>query len=475
LERLSCQPGQFWPGFLLPAGTGGGGFFFLFLFAGFVYFVEQQFDFKMKAVPLPSALFTLNRERLVQKLLPRSLAVLNANDVMPTNADGSMGHLQNADLFYLTGIHQEETVLLLAPDAFDANQREILFVREPNEHLAIWEGHKLTKAQATAVSGIKNVKWLSEFPVIFRSLMCELENVYLNTNEHQRADTTVATRDGRFIWVCQRKFPLHRYQRLAPLMHELRVVKSAAEIDAIQAACDLTGKGFKRACKFVKPGVNEAEVEAEFAHEFIRHKGQFAYPPIIAGGANNNILHYTQNDQVCQKGDLLLLDVAAGVGNYMSDLTRTIPVSGTFSRRQKQVYNAVLRIFRAQVAALVPGKTTKDLRTECEEITAKECVDLGLLKMAQLKKQTPDCPAVRPFFMHGVSHPIGLDVHDVTYNHLKIAPGWVLTVEPAIYIQAEHFGVRLENTVLVTADGPRDLMAHIPIEAGEIEALMHRR
>jgi Xaa-Pro aminopeptidase len=429
----------------------------------------------MKAIPLPAALFTLNRERLIQKLLPRSLAVFNANDIMPTNADGSLGHLQNADLFYLTGVHQEETILLLAPEAFDPNHREILFVRQPNEHLAIWEGHKLTKEQATAISGIKNVKWLSEFPVIFRQLICELENVYLNSNEHQRADVTVETRDTRFIRDCQKQFPLHRYQRLAPLMHELRVVKSQYEIDAIKAACDLTGKGFKRVCKFLKPGVNEAEVEAEFAHEFIRHKGQFAYPPIIAGGANNNILHYGQNDQVCKKGDLLLLDVAAGLGNYMSDLTRTIPVSGKFSRRQKQIYNAVLRIFRAQVAALVPGKTTKDLRTECEAITARECVDLGLLKMSQLKKQPPENPAVRPFFMHGVSHPIGLDVHDVTYNHFKIAPGWVLTVEPAIYIKDEGFGVRIENTVVVTENGQLDLMAGIPIEADEIEDLMNRQ
>ena len=428
----------------------------------------------MKAVQLPAALFTLNRARLVKKLLPRSLAVLNANDIMPTNADGSLGHRQNADLFYLTGVQQEETILLLAPGAFDPNHREILFVRQSNEQLAIWEGHKLTKESATAVSGIKNVKWLSEFPGIFRQVICEMENIYLNTNEHQRADVTVETRDARFIRDCQKQFPLHRYQRLAPLMHELRAVKSQYEIDAIQAACDLTGKGFKRACKFLKPGRNEAEVEAEFAHEFIRHKGVFAYPPIIAGGANNNILHYTQNDQPCKKGDLLLLDVAAGLGNYMSDLTRTIPVSGKFTRRQKQVYNAVLRVFRAQVAALVPGKTLKDLRLECEERIAKECVDLGLLKMSQLKNQPPENPAMRQFFMHGVSHPIGLDVHDVAASHFKIAPGWVLTVEPAIYIKEEGFGVRLENTVAVTENGPLDLMAKIPIEADEIEALMNR-
>ena len=429
----------------------------------------------MKAVPVPAALLTLNRDRIVKKLLPRSLAIFNANDIQPTNADGSMGHLQNADLFYLTGVHQEETILLLAPDAFDPSQREILFVRQPNEHLAIWEGHKLTKEQATQISGVKNVKWLADFPIIFRSLACELENIYLNTNEHQRADVTVETRDRRFLRECQQSFPLHHYQRLAPILHELRAVKSPHEIDAIQAACDLTGKGFRRVLKFVKPGVNETEVEAEFAHEFIRHKGQFAYNPIIAAGANNNILHYNQNDQICKNGELLLLDVAAGLGNFMSDLTRTIPVSGTFSRRQKQVYNAVLRIFRAQVAACVPGKTTKDLRLECEERTAKECVDLGLLKMSELKKQTPETPAVKKFFMHGVSHPLGLDVHDVTYNHFKIAAGWVLTVEPAIYIPKENFGVRIENTILVTENGQLDLMAHIPIEADEIEALMNRK
>jgi Xaa-Pro aminopeptidase len=428
----------------------------------------------MKQISIPSELFSSNRRRLTEQLLPRSLAVLNANDIMPTNADGSMGHLQNADLFYLTGIHQEETILLLSPQAHHPDHREILFVREPNEHLAIWEGHKLTRQQATAISGIRNVMWLTEFELVFRSLMCEMEDVYLNTNEHQRAIVTVQTRDARFIRDCQKAYPLHRYHRLAKTMHELRAVKSQFEIDAIQAACDLTGKGFERVCKFLKPGVNETEVEAEFAHEFIRHKGAFAYAPIIAGGANNCILHYNQNDQPCRKGDLLLLDVAAGLGNYMSDLTRTIPISGRFTRRQKQVYNAVLRIFRAQVAAVVPGKTTKDLRSECEEHVARECVDLGLLKMSDLKKGTPEKPAARPYFMHGVTHPIGLDVHDVTYAHMPIAAGWVVTVEPGIYISKEGFGIRLENTILVTETGQVDLMANIPIEADEIEALMRK-
>jgi len=429
----------------------------------------------MKAVPLPNALFTLNRERLAQRLLPHSVAVLNANDIMPTNADGVMGHLQNSDLFYLTGVHQEETILVLAPDAFDPEQREILFLRQPSEHLAIWEGHKLTKEAATRISGIKNVKWLTEFPGIFRMLACEMKTIYLNSNEHQRADVTVETRDGRFIRDCQKSFPLHRYERLAPLMHELRIIKSPYEVDAIQAACDLTGKGFKRALAKIKPGVNEAEIEAEFAYEFIRHKGQFAYPPIVASGANNNILHYNQNDQVCKKGELLLLDVAAGLGNYMSDLTRTVPVSGRFTRRQKQVYNAVLRVYHQMLRAMVPGKTMTDLRTECQALFAEECVGLGLLKASQIKKQTPDNPVVRQYFMHGLAHPIGLDVHDVTYTHYKIQPGWMLTCEPALYIKEEGFGVRLENTVLITEDGQRDLMANIPIEADEIEALMNRR
>lgn len=429
----------------------------------------------MKPWPLPASLFTQNRDRLRQKLPPGAIAILNSNDIMPTNADGTMGHLQNSDLFYLTGIHQEESMLLLAPEAFDPMQREVLFLREPNEHLATWEGHKLTKAQATAGSGITNIKWLSEFPTIFRQLMCELRTVFLNTNEHQRAEVTLDTRDARFIRSCQRQYPLHRYERLAPLLHELRAVKSEPEIELIAAASALTGRGFERVCKFLKPGVNEAELEAELAHEFIRHRGTFAYAPIIASGANNNILHYNQNDQVCRKGELVLLDVAAGLGNYMSDLTRTIPVSGRFTRRQKQVYNAVLRVFRQMIQAMTPGKTTKELRAECEALLAEECVGLGLLKRSQLRHQTPGAPAVRPYFMHGVSHPIGLDVHDVTYNHFKIAPGWVLTCEPGIYIKEEGFGIRLENTVLVTEQGPRDLMAQVPIEAEAIEQLMRKR
>jgi Xaa-Pro aminopeptidase len=429
----------------------------------------------MKPVTIPAQLFIENRKRLVERLQPNSIVVLNANDVMPTNADGTMGHHQNADLFYLSGINQEETVLLLAPNAAEPKNREVLFVRETNEQLAIWEGHKLTKDEARKISGVENVRWLSQFPSFFHGLMLEAENVYLNSNEHGRADVEVQTRDARFVIDCQRRFPLHRYHRLARLMHELRAVKSPHEVDVIRQACGITRDGFLRVAKFVKPGVNEAEIEAEFAHEFIRRRAQFAYQPIIAAGANSCVLHYVANDQPCKDGQLLLLDVAAGYGNYMSDLTRTIPISGRFTRRQKQVYNAVLRVFRAVMKEIKPGLQLRELRKTTESLVEKELLDLGLLKKSQIKKQDPDNPAMRKFFMHGVAHPIGLDVHDVGYTQRPIEAGWVLTCEPGIYVRDEGFGIRLENTVLVTETGCEDLMPDVPIEAGEIEELMSAR
>lgn len=428
---------------------------------------------QMKAVPINADLFKANRERLRQLLPPHSLAILNANDVMPTNADGTMGFIQNADLFYLSGIHQEETILLLAPDSYDERLREVLFLREPAEELMIWEGHKLSKDEARQISGIRNVQWLCDFRTVFRQLMCEAGPVFLNSNEHQRAKPEVESRDARFIEWCRQQYPLHQYQRLARLMHQLRVVKSPAEVELIRQACAITGRGFRRILGIVKPGINETEVEAEYAHEFIRHKSCFAYPPIIATGANNCVLHYVRNDQACRKGQLLLLDVAAGYGNYASDLTRTIPVSGRFSRRQKQVYQAVLRVFREMQRRMTPGKTILDLRHECETLAAEECAALGLLKTSQIRRQDPDHPAVKKYFMHGVSHPIGLDVHDVLYQHYPIQPGWVMTCEPALYLKEEGFGIRLENTVLITESGIEDLMSDIPIEPDEIEELMH--
>lgn len=422
-----------------------------------------------------ATLFTSNRDRLRQLLLPRSLAVLNANDILPANADATLPLIQNADLYYLTGIRQEETILVLAPDSCEPTFREVLFLREPNPQLTTWEGHKLDKAEARRMSGIQEVRWLSEFPTVFRQLMCEMDHVYLNTNEHPRAVVEVESRDMRFIRQTQSAYPLHHYHRLAQLMHRLRAVKAPAEITAIREACAITGRAFQRVLRFVRAGIRENEVQAEYAHEFIRHEAAFAYPPIIASGSNNCVLHYNANNQACRSGDLLLLDVAAAKNQYQSDLTRTIPVNGRFTRRQRQVYDAVLRVFREMVRRLVPGKTTRDLRRECEALIAEECVGLGLLTRGQVRRQDPNRPAVGAFFMHGVAHPIGLDVHDVTCNHYVIEPGWVLTCEPAIYIPKEGFGVRLENTIAVTDHGPVDLMARIPIEAEEIESIMNRR
>ena len=428
----------------------------------------------MRHASIPSKLFVENRARLAKLLQPKSLAIINANDILPTNADGSLRIHPNSDLFYLTGIEQEESILLLAPDAFNEKLREILFLREPSEHLKVWEGHKLSKEQAQKISGIQQVKWLSEFRGVLHLLMCEMENVYLNRNEHGRASAETETRDDRFVRDCQTRYPLHHYQRLAPLLHQLRVVKSAAEQDLIKQACAITRDGFRRVLRIVKPGINEAEIEAEFAREFIRRRGAFAYTPIIASGANSCILHYNQNDQPCRKGEVLLLDVAASYANYNADLTRTIPVSGRFTRRQRQVYNAVLRVVRAQTKAAVPGKLHRDWQKEAEALMTEELLALGILKPRDVKKQDPDKLACRKYFNHGLGHSLGLDVHDVAPAVQTFAPGWVLTVEPGIYLPDEGFGVRLENDILVTSGETIDLMADIPIEADEIEELMNR-
>lgn len=426
----------------------------------------------IRPTPADARWFREHRQRLTALMAPQSMAVVNANDIPQTNADGTQAMVPNSDLFYLTGVAQEETVLLLFPGADDEKQREILFLRETSDLIATWEGHKLTKEEARKISGIEQIEWLPEFPRLFHRLMCEAGSVYLNSNEHKRAEIVVESREARFVAEVQRRYPLHEYRRLARLLHPVRVIKSPGELAWIQAACDLTRAGFERVARFVKPGVNEREIEAEFAHEFIRNGGRFAYLPIIASGANACVLHYIENDKPCRNGELVLLDVAAARMNYNSDLTRTLPVNGRFTRRQKQVYNAVLRVLKASTAGLVPGKRTKDWQKEAEQMIEKECVDLGLLTLKDIKRQDPATPAFKKYFMHGVGHPIGLDVHDVGFTTEPFAPGWVMTVEPAIYIAEEGLAVRLENDVLITSEGPRDLMADIPIEADAIEDLM---
>ena len=427
----------------------------------------------MRHHPISSALFSANRQRLEALLPPGSLALLNANDIPPANADATLTGVPNSDLFYLTGVEQEESILLLFPDACEEKHREILFLRETSDHIAVWEGHKLNKEEARRTSGIRTVMWLQEFPSMLRLLMCQANTVFLNSNEHARASIQVQTRDARFIRDIQEAFPLHHYDRLARHMHRLRPVKSAPEVDLIKEACSLTREGFLRVLKFVKPGVNECEVEAEFAHEFIRRRGRFAYNPIIASGKNANVLHYLDNNQPCRRGDLLLLDVGAAYANYAADMTRTIPVSGKFSRRQKQIYQAVLRVLRGTIAALVPGTLPRDWQRHAELLMQEELLQLGLILPKDVKKQDPDRPALKRYFMHGVGHPLGLDVHDLAEAGQPIQAGWVMTVEPGIYLPDEGFGIRLENDILVTAKGPVDLMADIPIEAAEIEDLMH--
>jgi Xaa-Pro aminopeptidase len=429
----------------------------------------------MRYAPIDSKLFSTNRNNLKKLLLRNSLAVVNSNDILPTNADGVLLLRPNSDLFYLTGIEQEETVLLIFPHAHEENQREILFLREPNPLAETWEGHKLTKEEARNISGIKRVEWLSEFHGLFHRLMCECDHAYLNTNEHKRANIVVETREARFVRDVHAAYPLHDYQRLARLMHHLRAVKSEPEVALLRKACGITNAGFRRACGFVRPGVNEYEVEAEFAHEFLRRGGQFAYNPIIASGKNSCVLHYVENNQVCHDGDVLLMDVGAGYANYNSDLTRTIPVNGKFSSRQRQVYHAVLRVLRGASKAAKPGRLPKDWQKEAETLMEKELVDLGLIKSSEVRKSKSDeSPAFKKYFMHGIGHPLGLDVHDLAITTEPIQAGWILTVEPGIYIKDEGFGIRLENNILVQKGGNVDLMTSIPIEAEEIEKLMSK-
>lgn len=429
----------------------------------------------MRYDPITPQLFIENRSRLAALLPANALAVVNANDLCPTNGDGTQPSIVNSDLFYLTGVEQEQSILVVYPDADEEQHRELLFLREPTPDNQLWEGRKLSKEEARGVTGVQNIHWLSEFPRLFHRLICESGQVFLNSNEHKRAVIDVESREARFVADTMRRYPLHHYGRLAQLMHRLRALKSDTELNLIRKACALTRQGFERVLRFTRPGVSEYQVEAEFSHEFIRHGGRFAYPPIIASGINACCLHYLTNSHECHEGELLLLDVGASYANYNADLTRTLPVSGRFSRRQKEVYLSVLSVLRQCIAGLVPGKQLKEWQKEAEQMMERELVDLGLLTTRKIRRQDPDRPAFKKYFMHGVGHPIGLDVHDVGITTEPIEAGWVMTVEPGIYIPEEGFAVRLENNVLVTNKGPVDLTAEIPIEVNEIERLMADR
>ncbi|WP_196887129.1 aminopeptidase P family protein [Aureivirga sp. CE67] len=430
----------------------------------------------MKYHPIDKSLFIKNRAKFTAQMKPNSIAVFNSNDIYPVSADSTLPFAQHRDIFYLSGVDQEESILVLFPDAMDPKHREILFVRETNEHIAIWEGEKLSKESAFETSGIKTVYWLSDFDKVFYGLMIEAEKIYFNTNEHYRQAEETETREARFIKKCKQDFPAHSWERSNPILQRIRGVKEQEELDLMQQACDLTNKGFRRILEFVKPGVMEYEIEAEFLHEFVRNRSKgFAYTPIIASGYNACVLHYIENNQECKDGDLLLLDVGAEYANYASDMTRTIPVSGRFTDRQKAVYNAVLRVKNEATKMLVPGTLWAEYHKEVGKIMTSELLGLGLIDKADVQNENPDWPAYKKYFMHGTSHHIGLDTHDYGALKTPMVENMVFTVEPGIYIPEENMGIRLEDDVIIQANGePFNLMRDIPIEVEEIEELMNK-
>jgi Xaa-Pro aminopeptidase len=429
----------------------------------------------MKYPKIDPRLFVKNRQRFSKQLKPNSVAVLNSNDFMPTSADGYHPFIQQTDLFYLSGIDQEETVLVIYPDAPEKKHKAILFIKKTNEQIATWEGQKLSKETAQDISGIKTVHWTSELDGILRPLIIQSENIYLNTNEHLRAAVTVETRDTRFLESCRQAFPLHHYERLAPIMHDLRAVKSPLEIELIKAACSITAKAFRRLLGFIRPGVWDYEVEAEIVYEFMRNRSSGpAFETIVASGTDACTLHYVKNDKQCHQGDLVLIDFGAEYANYAADVTRTVPVNGKFSKRQKEVYNAVLKIQKAAIQMLKPGNALEAYQEKVVQLMEAELIRLGVLKKADIKKQPADSPLYKKFFPHGASHHLGLDVHDYGDKYRKFEPGMVFTCEPGIYIRDESIGVRIENDILITPKGPVDLTETIPREVDEIEDLMNQ-
>ena len=429
----------------------------------------------MKYHLIDRQLFIKNRANFMSQMQPNSLAVFNSNDIYPVSADSTLPFAQHRDIFYLSGVDQEESILVLFPDSPKEKHREILFLKETNEHIAIWEGEKLTKEKAFETSGVKTVYWLQDMEKVMFELMSQCDTVYINTNEHYRASVETETREDRFTKWLKDKYPAHSVAKSNPILQRLRSVKDAIELDLMQKACDITEKGFRRVLNFVKPDVWEYNIEAEFMHEFLNNRSKgFAYTPIIASGHNANVLHYIENNQQCRAGELILMDVGAEYANYSSDMSRTIPVSGRFTDRQKAVYNAVNRVKDEATKLLVPGVLWEEYHVEVGKLMTSELLGLGLLDKADVKNENPDWPAYKKYFMHGTSHHIGLDTHDYGLLHEPMQANMVFTVEPGIYIPDEGFGVRLEDDVVIQESGaPFNLMKNIPIEVEEIEDLMN--
>lgn len=437
--------------------------------------IIQLNTLKMKYSSINNTLFIKNRKNFISNMRPNSLAVFNSNDIYPISADSTLPFQQHRDIFYLSGVDQEESILILFPDCPKEKHREILFLKETSEHIAVWEGEKLTKEAALKTSGIKTVYWLQDMEKIMFEIMTQCDTIYINTNEHYRANVQTETREDRYTKWLKEKYPAHRVAKSNPILQRLRSVKNQIEIDLIQKACNITEKGFRRILNFVKPDVWEYNIEAEFTHEFLNHRSQgFAYSPIIASGSNANVLHYLENNKQCKSGDLLLLDVAAEYANYSSDMTRTIPVSGTFTKRQKEVYNSVNHVKKEATNMLTPGTIWEDYHVEVGKIMSSELLNLGLISKADIKNEDPNWPAYKKYFMHGTSHHMGLDTHDYGILTEPMQANMVFTVEPGIYIPDEGFGIRLEDDVVVQNSGaPLNLMQNIPIEAEDIEDIMN--
>jgi len=429
----------------------------------------------MKYLPINNHLFIKNRAKFTAQMKPKSLAVFNSNDTFTTGADSTLPFEQSRDLFYLSGADQEESILVLFPDAIDPNHKEILFLTETSKLIEIWYGAKYSKEEAIKVSGIKTIYWLSEFDKVFYDLMTEAESVYFNTNEHYRQSVVLETREDRFIKKCKQDFPAHKWEKSGQIMQQIRGVKEPEEVEQMQTACDITNNGFRRILPFVKPGIMEYEIEAEFMHEFLRSRSKgFAYTPIIASGYSACVLHYIENNKACKGGDMLLLDVGAEYANYSSDMTRTIPVNGKFSKRQKEVYNAVLRVKNEATKMLVPGEYWANYHKEVGKLMTSELLGLGLISKADVQNEDPNWPAYKKYFMHGTSHHLGLDTHDYGALKMPMEANMVFTVEPGIYIPEENMGIRIEDDVVIQKNGvPFNLMRNIPIEVEEIEDLMN--
>ena len=429
----------------------------------------------MKYSPIDKNLFIRNRSKLIKLIEKNSLVIINSNDEMPRNGDQNYPFRQNSDLFYLSGIDQEQTILTLCPDHPNPKYQEILFVVKTNKEIEIWNGHKYTKDEATQTSGIKTIYWLEQFETILKDLISFAQHVYLNSNENIRFSSDVPYRDLRYAKELKEKYPVHNYKRIAPLITSLRVIKEKEEVELLQHACNITKNAFLKLLKFIKPGVMEYEIEAELAYEFIRNRANgHSFSPIIASGKNACVLHYVDNNNKCKDGDLVLLDFGAEYANYPGDCSRTIPVNGKFTKRQKELYEATLRVFKQARNMLRPGTTINEYHKKVCKIWEKEHIKLGLYTKEDVKNQDPSDPMYFKYYMHGTSHFIGLDVHDVGSKDQKLEPGMVFSCEPGIYIPEEGIGIRLENDILVTKNDPVDLMADIPIEADEIEKLMSK-